>query len=631
MWLPLPPEPPDVPAEFSAAALSVEAQVVEAHELRLTAPPWHWRAGRLHRGPTATCPETWSLTAVEASSLDVRLAADALEACPGRDWKATGLRLDATALHLEAETASWSAPGAFTAEGVRLSTCGCDDPPWSVETSRLEVTGDLACASWPVLRLGVVPVLVAPRWAFPLAPRRFGLLAPELGWRGDDGPAALQPLFVPLGDEADLTPAVGWAAGAGPQGRLVARWHESARHRGALTVAADSRGAAGHGDGTLGGEAAGLALEGRVATTAEIYAAHARAPEAAFAPYVTGRLGLAAADPSLAVSTRIATVSDRRAGYRSTLPAARLGLSSGGEHVRLDADVAVVAERSSAGSAPDQHELGTRVAGSGGHHLGPVRLAARVAAETRTTQTAAAQGSVVGGMATTSAGLAFRRPGQRGSHTVDVSIHGVAAEAGVTGDPDRPAPVAPSPVDRRGGFAVVAQRLSYGDAVAGLEVAWGRFVAEHDARGAAAGRPWATASFDHPWATLEAAWDGADGLAATAAAGPGPFRLTAAYLRTGPDGLAPLLFSRVPDRTQRLASEAVEMQTIRPGVAVAVGPIDAQWEAFVDAADGRWLGHAGTARFAGRCQCWQAGVRVEQASPAPMPDAWFTLALTGIE
>jgi hypothetical protein len=183
----------------------------------------------------------------------------------------------------------------------------------------------------------------------------------------------------------------------GPLARLASRWHVRDRHRGAATLTADARGVSGEGQGTLGADEAFLALEGRIATAPEMYAATARAPEAAFAPHVAGRVGVAAAGSTVAAAARLTTLSDRRAATRTNLPTARLALSSEGEHLRLDADVAVVAERVADGTAPEGHTVDSTLAAIAADSVGPFRLAARAVAETLAAQHDDAQSTTVGG------------------------------------------------------------------------------------------------------------------------------------------------------------------------------------------------------------------------------------------
>jgi hypothetical protein len=633
VWWPLPPDSTTVPVDLTAASVIIEGDAALASDVRLTAEPWRWRAERLVRGPTRTCPDAWSWVGAVVEGAETRLVADTLTSCPGGAFAATNLRLSTPRFRLASASASSAAShaGVLTAESVRLTACACDDPPWTITASRVDVAERTAWATWPVLRLGSVPVLTAPAWSFPLEPRRFGLLAPEVGWRGDDGPAALQPLFIPLTDSADLTPAAGWGSNVGPLARLASRWHVRDRHRGAATLTADARGVSGEGQGTLGADEAFLALEGRIATAPEMYAATARAPEAAFAPHVAGRVGVAAAGSTVAAAARLTTLSDRRAATRTNLPTARLALSSEGEHLRLDADVAVVAERVADGTAPEGHTVDSTLAAIAADSVGPFRLAARAVAETLAAQHDDAQSTTVGGHLGASFGVAARRTGEVATHTTDLTLNGLAAGAGLSGDAQPTIGGAARPTERMGFWAVWSQRLVFDDARAQLATAWGRFDAESRLRGTATGRPWASVEVESALLETRADWDGATGVLAAADIGPAPVRLTAAYLRTGSGGPAPLLFARAPERPETLVADVGAVDTLRPGLAVALGPLDARWEAFVDAGAGRWLGHAGTARWSGRCQCWRAGVRVEQATPAPAPDVWFTLALTGVD
>ena len=126
--------------------------------------------------------------------------------------------------------------------GARLTLCDCGEaaPTWSIHAREADVIpGRRATLTWPVLYvrpLGetAVPILVLPWLYLPLKERQTGVLLPVIDSTHATGFAAGLPIFVTLGESADLTLTPGWAFGPGgnrangavegPTARLEARW-----------------------------------------------------------------------------------------------------------------------------------------------------------------------------------------------------------------------------------------------------------------------------------------------------------------------------------------------------------------------------------------------------------------------
>ena len=85
---------------------------------------------------------------------------------------------------------------------------------WALRARSADVIpGDRAILTWPVLYVHAVPVLPLPWLYVPLGERQTGLLFPEIASTAATGFAFSQPLYVTLGEHADLTLSPGWAFG----------------------------------------------------------------------------------------------------------------------------------------------------------------------------------------------------------------------------------------------------------------------------------------------------------------------------------------------------------------------------------------------------------------------------------
>jgi LPS-assembly protein len=153
------------------------------------------------------------------------------------------------ALTVQAQRVSGAEHGPLRLGGARITTCDCPErgaPPWELRSSAAVVhPGERVELSWPVLWITPsfllidrpVPVLIFPWLSLPLGRRVSGLLPTELGLAGATGVSVAQPLYLTLGESADLTVtprydigrkrsevAKGDPAVRGPGGSLELRW-----------------------------------------------------------------------------------------------------------------------------------------------------------------------------------------------------------------------------------------------------------------------------------------------------------------------------------------------------------------------------------------------------------------------
>lgn len=108
-------------------------------------------------------------------------------------------------LAVEGERLAWLGEGELAGEGVRLTTCACDRPPWEVEAREVRVRlDDVAYFKGGWISICEVRLIPVPLGSVPLAERRSGLLVPRLGY-GEDGLLLGAPVYLTLGPAADLT------------------------------------------------------------------------------------------------------------------------------------------------------------------------------------------------------------------------------------------------------------------------------------------------------------------------------------------------------------------------------------------------------------------------------------------
>ncbi|BDG08094.1 LPS-assembly protein LptD [Anaeromyxobacter paludicola] len=115
----------------------------------------------------------------------------------------------------------------FDVERGRFTLCDCggDAPPsWEIRSSHADVIpGQRAILSWPVFYLTPrflfverpVPFFALPWFYLPLGDRQSGLLFPEFAMGGTVGYSLAEPIFVTLGESADVTFTPQWIWGIG--------------------------------------------------------------------------------------------------------------------------------------------------------------------------------------------------------------------------------------------------------------------------------------------------------------------------------------------------------------------------------------------------------------------------------
>jgi len=174
--------------------------------------------------------------------------------------KDTALTLSADLITLDGDT--------LDARAVVLSGCACAGQTWRVRAARLHGERDAwARVDWPVLYLGPIPVAASPVWWVPLGERVPGLLFPRARLRSHGALAVEQPVFVPLGRAADLTPSLGFDSARGVLGGVTTRWRtaQSNDRVETLNALSDRHGAAVTGDAALSIGTASLAARGETA------------------------------------------------------------------------------------------------------------------------------------------------------------------------------------------------------------------------------------------------------------------------------------------------------------------------------------------------------------------------------
>lgn len=92
---------------------------------------------------------------------------------------------------------------------AQISTCQCgeDDKPWSIHTERAHITQEGYAHTYNTwMDFHGVPVFYTPYLAFPVkSERTSGLLAGNYGYSSNDGVSLKLPVYIVLGDSADLT------------------------------------------------------------------------------------------------------------------------------------------------------------------------------------------------------------------------------------------------------------------------------------------------------------------------------------------------------------------------------------------------------------------------------------------
>ncbi len=139
--------------------------------------------------------------------------------------------------------------GGWEIEGVAITPCDCDldQPSWSLTAGRATLNHDAdRVSAWsPLFRILDVPVLWFPYLSVPLESRQTGLLVPKPSFSGLSGASIEAPVFITLGESADLTLTPGYFFGArgvygvrGPRLLTEFRYTPSTRESGRITLGA---------------------------------------------------------------------------------------------------------------------------------------------------------------------------------------------------------------------------------------------------------------------------------------------------------------------------------------------------------------------------------------------------------
>lgn len=107
-------------------------------------------------------------------------------------------------------------PDRFEVDGLSFTPCDCkpEEPSWRIEAQQAQVeVGESASLTWPVVYIYQLPVLALPWVYLPLSDRRSGLLVPRPSDTTLGGLSLEQPIFLTLGESADVTFTPGYFLG----------------------------------------------------------------------------------------------------------------------------------------------------------------------------------------------------------------------------------------------------------------------------------------------------------------------------------------------------------------------------------------------------------------------------------
>lgn len=133
----------------------------------------------------------------------------------------------------------WSPTGKLEAEEASYSTCGLEDPAWSVRAKSVRIDPDEGQgeARNIVLRVGPVPVMYLPWVGFPVGDERMsGWLTPEIGTSDDLGYSLELPYYFNLAPHYDAVLSARYMGRRGLQIKPGGRYRT---HHGAGAVKAD--------------------------------------------------------------------------------------------------------------------------------------------------------------------------------------------------------------------------------------------------------------------------------------------------------------------------------------------------------------------------------------------------------
>lgn len=605
------------PVTIAADRLVLDPQRIEATGLRVA------RDGLELRAPLATATRParcargdWTLRGpIALRAPRLRALADAARIClPDGQLRVTRLTLDTPDGRLTAADAALSA-GRVDARDVEATGCACADPPWRVTASSASIAqGGGAWLTWPVLRLGTLPVMTAPAWYVPLARRRSGLLAPDLGFDAEDGLYGSLPVFLTLGQSADLTLAPGWRDGL--YGRARLRWAASDDEGGDLQVASlGTTGLRAIGAGSLPLDGARLAVDGELTTDRAARQRLARTLldrsrdhlRSAAVAHVTGELATA--------GVRVTRLHDLTGRSAPWIPEAWLGWVApiGPTTLRLDGRFLALRR---AGEGPAWLDLDGRADST--FWLSALRVRPVLGAATTirldddVPQTASA-------WAGAEAELLATRGFATLTHQIGLRVDGRIANA--AGARERHLPFDAPLASRASGISLVNRLIGATldadlmlragtDREQSVEVfsAHGRIAARHvNASGSVAG--------------LGTHWSA---LTVEPVRGYG---VRAGHARLGSAARLPSLWSTGIERPWLLLTEAEDVTTARAGLFLRPGRLQLSYDAMVDARAQTVLGQWGSATWDGRCDCWRVGLQVSHERGRRWPDVLGTVQL----
>lgn len=597
--------------------------------LAAQADPYSFTADRLTlSAPTADCPGgVADLQAVTLAGPEGQLKADALRAC---------------------------APGQLSGEGLEITRCRCADPPWRLraEAAEVELT-EGAWLRWPVLWVGAVPVAAAPAWYLPLTARESGLLLPRLGWDAEEGLYGDLPIFLTLGDHADLTLRPGWRGDLGPALGAGLRWATTPTAGGSLDGLALSDG---HfsvdGDGAAQAGPLALHLQGGIADDRALYDTLHPGYLQRRRDHRLGAAGVTLQAGGITLGVRGTHLSDLRRpegdllqqqGVYQPQPEiwSHWALGEGPMQIALSGRFGRLRRPAGPEDGPDQLDrVDLHIEGRAPLWLGPLQIVPRfgaLAAHVGAGDGASAQRSA--GHGGLSVALGARRRFAWGRHEIRLIAHGRLADEtrggpeALLADPVEPALRSLS--SQRAGL-MLRQRLDVGGWRALADV--GRAYEGADPVGG-----WdpvmARLRLRGSWLGLSAAGSGPEALTLGARLGPeaGPHveggytRFTAGadhpWLRqiSGAEDLgieAPILYTtdaRAPGTALITARLPLDRWSL--GYTVALGALDDRPGAITA------IGQQGRLTHQGRCGCWSAGLQINHERQRPAPDVWLSLSL----
>lgn len=610
--------------------------------IALLAPPVHFEAERLEVRPDGATADQVRLRHGDLQVQAPRATAQADSACPQGRWQLTGpLRLNTSRLAAQASGAGVCLPdglptvhdltlhtprGRLAARRARLvgdsveatdlsaTACACDDPPWRVTAQRATWTPDAGVwMRWPVLRLGALPVLAAPVWYAPLARRQSGLIAPRMGFDANDGVWGRLPVFLTLGQSADLTLAPGWRAGPTGWGRL--RW-AGPDDDGALIVESLERDVRATGRGSLAWGALRLAVEGEATTAAQMRQRAARTLALRGRDHLRGQVAATVVGDAAGLGARWIALRDLNGVGGRSITETWLSWQAplGAGTLRLDSQfIALDPIKEGGASWLDLVGRADTIL-----WLGPLRLrplagaATTVRVDTDAPQTGQAW---LGG----DADLGVQRRFATLTHRLALRLDGRLGQA-----VNQRARVLPfdAPLDGHAAGVSLINRLIFDAADAELQARWGYADEPVDPL-------LIRAHVQSDWLRLDGVWAGDGSHWSTVEYEPVPgwgVRVGHARLR---DVVAwPLRQAFGSARPLAVGFDpALKSTTLRGGLFLRPGPLRLRYDLVADAIDGAVLGQWGQAAWDGRCRCWRISLGASHERGRRWPDVMATVQL----